>query len=113
MVTHILLIERDGDVREALAGVLRMHRWHVTAVAEPAHAYASLATTPTPDVILLDCLHNNSAAEFRQSAGTPLANVPVIALVATDGEPTGDLLMVLKKPFAIDTLLTLIRNLGR
>lgn len=115
VVTHILLIERDGDVREALAGLLRMHRWHVTAVAEPAEAYAGLRAGPAPDLILIDSSHANSVMEFLQQAaahGTPLAHVPVIAMVATDHTPTGEVLTVLKKPFAIAPLLKLIRDLG-
>lgn len=114
MINNILLIERDGDVREALTGVLRMHRWRVTAVAEPNEAYARLRTGPMPDLILIDSPYADSVAEFlhrADDAGTPLAQVPLIAMVATGHTPTGPVLKVLKKPFAIGPLLELIRGL--
>lgn len=110
-----MLIERDGDVREALTGVLRMHSWHVTAVAGAAEACTSLRAGAPPDVILIDSLHADSVMDFlRQAAanGTPLAHVPVIAMVATDHTPQGKVLTVLKKPFAIGPLLNLIRDLS-
>lgn len=115
VITHILLIERDRDVREALTGVLRMHRWRVTAVAEPTEAYARLRMGPTPDLILIDSTHTQSVTEFLQQAaaiGTPLTDVPVIAMVASDHTPAGEVLAVLKKPFAVAPLLSLIRDLG-
>lgn len=115
MVNEILLIERDGDVREALTGVLRMHRWRVTAVADPNEAYARLRAGSTPDLILIESPHANSVVEFLHQAdatGTPLPQVPVIAMVAADHTPAGPVLKVLRKPFAIGPLLDLIRDLG-
>lgn len=114
MISHILLIERDVDVREALTGVLRMHRWRVTAFAEPAAAHASLRAGLAPDLLLIDCPEVGSAMDFLADAtanGAPLHAVPVIAMVASEHTPTGPLLKILKKPFAIGSLLTLIRGL--
>lgn len=115
MVTNILLIERDRDVREALAGVLRMHRWRVTAAIDAAHAVAEFHKGSKPDLILIESPHANSVQDlFREgaNAGIALDRVPVIAMVTTDHVPAGELLTVLKKPFEIGRLLTLIRNLG-
>lgn len=114
MISHILLIERDADVREALTGVLRMHRWRVTAFAEPTAAHASLRAGLAPDLLLIDCPEVGSATDFLADAaanGTPLHAVPVIAMVASEHTPTGPLLKILKKPFAIGSLLALIRDL--
>ena len=112
VISHILLIEHDGDVREALTGVLRMHRWRVTAVARPAEVYASLSSTDMPDVILIDSPHPDSITQFLQHVGAAaLGQVPIIAMVASDHTPVGPVVRVLKKPFEIGSLLTLISNL--
>lgn len=114
VITHILLIERDRDVREALAAVLRMHRWRVTAVGGPAEACASLRTGPLPDLILIDSTHTHSVTDLLQgadAAGTPLTRVPLIAMVAADHTPAEPVLKVLRKPFAIAPLLELIHSL--
>lgn len=115
VVRNILLIERDCDVREAIAGVLRMHRWHVTAVVDAAEAVTTLHETPIPDLIMIDSAHTNSVRDLRDqtaAAGIQLKHVPVIAMVTTDHTPAGELLTVLKKPFEIGLLLTLIRSVG-
>lgn len=115
MVTNILLIERDRDVREAIAGVLRMHRWRVAVAIDAAHAVADMHQGSKPDLIMIESPHADSVQDlFRlgANAGIALDRVPVIAMVTTDHTPAGELLTVLKKPFEIGPLLTLIRNLG-
>lgn len=115
MVTNILLIERDRDVRDAIAGVLRMHRWRVIAVADAADAVANLREGPVPDAILIDSPHVESVRDCLHhcaAAGVVLDHVPVIAMVTADHTPAGNILTVLKKPFEIGPLLTLIRHLG-
>lgn len=114
MLIHILLIERDGDVREALTGILRMHRWRVTAVADPVAALARLRMGLAPDLLLMDAPQADSVTGLlaeAAAAGQSLAHLPVIAMVAAEHTPAGTLLQVLRKPFAVEPLVTLIRSL--
>ncbi len=84
-MTMVLLVEDDGDVREALADLLREHGYDVAWAADGAEAIRALRSGLRPSAILLDLMMPvMDGFQFRaeQRSDPALAPIPVIVISA-------------------------------
>ena len=82
---HVLVIDDDADIREALTGVLSDNGLIVHAVGNGREALGYLALNPLPRVILLDLMMPiMDGAQFREAqlADARLASIPIIVVSA-------------------------------
>lgn len=80
---RVLVIDDDQVSREALAALLTEAGFHVATAHDAKQAWASLATGPRPDIIVLDLLLPDvDGWEFRshQKQHPEFANIPVVAV---------------------------------
>src|ERR1019366_3238301 len=112
----LLVVEDDADIREALAGLLKMEGFLVTGCSNGREALDWLRVSPKPDLILLDLMMPvMDGWQFRvvQKDDPELATIPVLALSA-DSTPKAaaiDAEAYLKKPVDYDTLIETIDRL--
>lgn len=79
--TRLLLVEDNAEGRNALAKILQLHGFDVTAVADGASALEVLRSLPPPDVLLVDLMlpDIDGLEVSRQTLG--LVPRPFVALV--------------------------------
>jgi CheY-like chemotaxis protein len=114
----ILVVEDDGDVREAIAEVLRDSEYKALHAANGAEALERLRTAPTPPcVILLDMMMPTMDGwEFRalQQKDPAVKDIPVIVLTANahGGEAAKQMHAAgfLMKPVALEALLGIVER---
>jgi len=115
---HILLIEDDYAVREAITEILELEGFAVTSALNGADALERLADpSQRPGLILLDLMMPimDGWAFRRAQAGRPeLASIPVVVLSASAGhdERASGLsaAAVLAKPFELQQLLDTVEQ---
>jgi CheY-like chemotaxis protein len=113
---HILLVDDDSDLREALAELLVDEGFQVTQAANGQDALESLEEQKA-DLIVLDYMMPvMSGPEFRaqQRARPRLAAIPVLLLSAAKDCSDFEQMapdVIMKKPFKIPALLRSIREL--
>jgi signal transduction histidine kinase len=114
----ILLVEDDGEIREALREMLEDERFAVTTAENGLEAMQLLRAGAKPDLIILDLrmpIMDGWRFRAEQKADPMLAGIPVVAISA-DGSPQAaaiDAAAYLRKPLDTDTLLDVIaRVLG-
>lgn len=116
MKRHVLVIDDDLDLRDAISGMLKDEGFEVTTAVDGMDALRQLGGTRLPDAILLDLMMpGTDGHQFRelQRADPRIADVPVIAMTAAGAmaDAQRDALGVdgfLYKPFKFDRLLALI-----
>jgi two-component system KDP operon response regulator KdpE len=113
-MTHVLVVDDDRALRQALAINLRARDYDVTAVADGAAALAAAASHP-PDVVILDLglpdMEGNDVIEGLRG----WSQAPIIVLSARTAQ--GDKVVALDvgaddymtKPFGMDELLARLR----
>ncbi|HTP51147.1 MAG TPA: response regulator [Anaeromyxobacteraceae bacterium] len=109
---RVLVVEDHKDMREALAEVLALEGYHVSAVPDGEKALRE-ARRLLPDVILLDLMMpvmNGLQFRAEQLRDPLLAAVPVIVMSAFDIEVTAA--ARLSKPFQIDDMLETVHRLA-
>jgi CheY-like chemotaxis protein len=113
----LMIVDDDDDLRETLANVLAANGYNVTAFGDARAALVALEDGQTPFVILLDLMMPGmSGWEFRaaQLANPSLASIPVLVVtaanVASHDMPTLPDVEILRKPFDLDRLLTIIER---
>jgi CheY-like chemotaxis protein len=111
----LMIVDDDDDLRDILAEIMTAQGYQVEAFADARKALAALQSGVTPFLILLDLMMPGmSGWEFRaaQLDNPGLALIPVALVTAaaslTDGERTLSNVETLRKPFALDTALTLV-----
>ncbi len=118
-MTMVLLVEDDGDVREALADVLREHGYDVAWAADGAEAIRALRSGLRPAAILLDLMMPvMDGFQFRaeQRSDPALARIPVI-VVSADRAIDRDAAALgaaakLAKPARVDDLLATVARVA-
>jgi two-component system, OmpR family, KDP operon response regulator KdpE len=113
-MTHVLLVEDDRALRQALAINLRAREYDVTAVDEGAAALAAAASHP-PDVVILDLglpdMDGNEVIEGLR--GWSQAPIIVLSARTTQGDKVVALDVgaddYMTKPFGMDELLARLR----
>ncbi len=113
-MTHVLVVDDERPLRQALAINLRARDYEVTAVADGASALEAAARQP-PDVVILDLglpdMDGNDVIEGLRG----WSRAPIIVLSARTGQ--GDKVVALDigaddyitKPFGMDELLARLR----
>jgi two-component system KDP operon response regulator KdpE len=113
-MTHVLVVEDDRALRQALAINLRAREYDVTAVEDGAAALAAAASNP-PDVVILDLgLPDMDGTEVIEGL-RGWSQTPIIVLSARTTQ--GDKVVALDvgaddymtKPFGMDELLARLR----
>src|SRR5262249_17996141 len=107
--SRALLVEDDGDLRDALTARLTKDGCRVAAASDGHAAPALLSHVPRPDVILLDLvMPRMDGWEFRakQKADLAIAGIPVIALSADESAKAAavDAVSYLRKPIVYEEL---------
>jgi CheY-like chemotaxis protein len=117
---HVLLVEDDPDVREALVDVLEDAGYGITAAVDGEGAIRALREGVRPSAILLDLMMPGmNGFEFRdeQRADPALADIPVIVITATKwtDRAAAQLGAVTRvpKPAQVEEVLEAIRRVTR
>jgi CheY-like chemotaxis protein len=118
-MTMLLLVEDDGDVREALASVLREAGYEVVRAADGAEAIRALRSGLRPSAILLDLtMPVMDGFQFRaEQRGDPaLAHIPVILISAEraldrDARTLGVAARI-AKPAQVEDLLAIVARVA-
>jgi two-component system KDP operon response regulator KdpE len=113
-MTHVLVVEDDRALRQALAINLRARQYDVTAVDDGTAALAAAATHP-PDVVILDLglpdMDGNDVIEGLR--GWSQAPIIVLSARTTQGDKVVALDVgaddYMTKPFGMDELLARLR----
>ena len=117
MMSRLMVIEDDDDLREAVAMNLAMSGFEVASFGDAREALRELQSGLRPFLILLDLMMPTmSGWEFReaQEADPAIALIPVVVITAAhtllnDGHSlTG--IEVLRKPFSLEALLEVVRR---
>jgi CheY-like chemotaxis protein len=113
---HILVIEDDADVREALATVLGDAGLSVHLAADGRVGLEHLRSGARPSVIVLDLrMPRLCGGEFlREMRADPrFEHIPVITMTAgLDTPGADDSLAHLQKPFDVEDLLDIVLSLA-
>jgi two-component system, OmpR family, KDP operon response regulator KdpE len=113
-MTHVLVVEDDRALRQALAMNLRARHYDVTAVDDGTAALAAAASHP-PDVVILDLgLPDMDGNEVIQGLrGWSQAPIIVLSARTTQGDKVVALDVgaddYMTKPFGMDELLARLR----
>jgi CheY-like chemotaxis protein len=111
----LMIVDDDDDMRDTIADIISAQGYTVAAFADARAALAALEGGQTPFLILLDLMMPGmSGWEFRaaQLKNQRLARIPIVVVTAAstfvNGVPTLPDIEILRKPFELDTLLTLV-----
>jgi CheY-like chemotaxis protein len=108
----VLLVEDDGDLRDAMADTLEESGYSVAAVANGLECLEWLREAPRPpSLILLDLMMPvMDGWQFRveQLKDPRLARIPVVILSAMASPAVSDDVEHLKKPVKLQPLLALV-----
>lgn len=115
-MSTIAIIDDDDDLRDTMCTLLEAAGYQTEAFSEGREALAGIARGPRPDLILLDLMMPGmNGWQFRdaQLGDGPLAEIPVVVMsarssIVAPGVPSLGEVDVLRKPFAIDELLSVI-----
>ena len=112
---HILVVEDEPDLLDALSDLLTDEGYAVSGAANGADALAFLADRPAPDLILLDLMMPvMNGFDFReaQRRDPRLDAIPTVALTASPDSRVRalDVPAWLAKPLSIDDLLDTIER---
>ncbi|HEY6051243.1 MAG TPA: response regulator [Thermoanaerobaculia bacterium] len=101
MRKRVLLVEDEASLRSALAEILRWEGYDVETFEDGAAALERLATSPPPDIMVLDLLMPVlSGSELLVRAKSLLRSIPVIVIsgAASDLPPGVSVAVRLQKP---------------
>ena len=113
----LMIVDDDDDLRQTLAHIITVYGYRVTTFGDARAALDALQDGQAPFLILLDLMMPGmSGWEFRaaQLENATLASIPVVVVtaanVASHGMPTLPDVEILRKPFDLDELLTIIER---
>ncbi|MGZ6125807.1 MAG: response regulator [Myxococcales bacterium] len=112
--THVLIVDDDADLREALAILLESEGRHVIEAANGQLAMEALASGPCFGMIILDLMMPvmDGATFLAHKAKGPHSAIPVVIFSASPSiglERLAGVVSVVPKLVGIDGLLTAIR----
>jgi DNA-binding response OmpR family regulator len=119
MTPHVLLIEDEANIAEALRFILTRDGWRVSHLAAGTDAVATVQTL-TPDLVILDLmLPGRSGFDILKDlrAGPETRNLPILMLTAKNQSHDRDAALqagaslFMAKPFANDDILRACRAL--
>jgi CheY-like chemotaxis protein len=110
---HILVVDDDIDIRDAIRVVLQGHGYQVAAAANGRDALDYLHRAEPPDLVLLDLIMPvMDGWQFRkeQKRDPALAAIPVVVISSAAQSPPLGVADFLQKPVAFDQLLRTVRR---
>ena len=116
MITRtVLLVEDDLDVRDTLQDLLEGEGFDVVPAANGKQAidYLTLNDPPGADLVILDLMMpmvSGWEVLDKMTADDRLSDIPVIVLSAMAGDRPDRAQGLVRKPFAIETLVAAIRG---
>lgn len=108
---RVLVVEDDDGLRDAVSELLRMEGYELGLAEDGEQGLAWLTHEKAPDLILLDMrMPRMDGNEFlgRCQADRALANIPVVAVSATQQEPPQGVQAFVRKPCDPRALLDVI-----
>jgi two-component system response regulator MprA len=109
-VKRILVAEDDASVRDALAELLALEEYQVTTAVDGLDAL-TLAIGDPPDLVVTDLqmpgLRGDVLIDRLRDAGL---RMPVIIVTASSVAPAIKPECVVRKPFNVDELLSIVRD---
>lgn len=120
MGKHVLLVEDEANIIEAIRFLLTRDGWHVESHADGGTAFARIRER-LPDIVILDLMlpGKNGLDILREVRGDPeFANLPVLMLTARGQEQDRDLAeragvnRFMTKPFSNSDVLDAVRDLA-
>jgi CheY-like chemotaxis protein len=109
--THILVVDDDFDLREAVADILRDEGFDVVEASNGAEALEQVARRK-PDVMVLDLMMPvvDGWQVLRTIRESPeFSALPVVVLSALSAPGCAEFI---QKPVSLDRLLTLLETVG-
>ncbi len=119
MGKHVLLIEDEPNIIEAISFILRQDGWKVTSHSDGSGAF-DVVTTTAPDLVILDVmLPGRSGFEILQDirAGDHTRDLPVLMLTAKGQSRDREAALsfgvshFMTKPFSNKEMLETVRGL--
>jgi DNA-binding response OmpR family regulator len=115
MSRTVLLVEDDLDVRDTLQDLLESEGFDVIPAANGKQAidYLTLNDPPGADLVILDLMMpmvSGWEVLEKMTADDRLSDIPVIVLSAMAGERPDRAQGLVRKPFALETLVAAIRG---
>ena len=108
----ILVVNDDGEAREAITSFLRSEGFHVFSAKDTDEALSRLTAIPRPALLLVDLmmpLMNGWSLVAALEEDDRLATLPVVLVAASDPTaPEG--YRHIKKPIAVDSLLPIVNQ---
>ncbi len=111
-MAHILIVEDDYDIRDALASVLELEGHDVRTASNGIEGLAE-ARNQRPDIILLDLMMpvmNGWQFRAEQKRDADLADVPVVVVSASGSGTVIDAAGFVPKPCEVDVVLEAVRR---
>ena len=114
-MSRILIVDDEPGIRESLEEYFQDEGFDVITANDGAQALERLASSPLPDVMVLDLrmpnLDGNAVYQYMQT-DPRLAAVPVIVSTSDPAAaPPG--ILIMKKPINLERLLLAVRKLCR
>lgn len=78
---RLLLVDDNGEGRRALARLLQLYGFDVTAVADGTSALSALRDDPAPDVVLTDLLLPDADGRDIAARARTLSPAPLVILI--------------------------------
>jgi CheY-like chemotaxis protein len=109
----VVVVDDDEAVRDALVDVLELHQFAVLSARDGGEALKVLRAAPRPCVAMVDLVMPRfdgwqlAEAIFSEPA---LAGIEVVCCTAGRGEAPAGCAAVLRKPFAVDALVEVLRG---
>jgi CheY-like chemotaxis protein len=115
MSGHILVVDDDDTVREALCDALELEGYRAVGMPHGAAAMQHLRTGARPCLILLDLMMPvMDGRTFRQTmlADESLTDIPIIIITAAGGQAAADLpaSRILPKPLHMDSVIDVVQE---
>jgi CheY-like chemotaxis protein len=113
----VLVVEDDPDLQWRLARMLTLRGNRVVGTSSGEAALALMSQWPVDLVLVDDCLPGMSGVELARQIAADFPDVPVVFMSSEDnGElrlaaRLAGVVAVLVKPFAVDSLVDLLRSL--
>jgi CheY-like chemotaxis protein len=117
---HVLIVEDDADIRDALLSILRDEGYDVRGASNGQEALDQLRAGHLPSVILLDLMMpvmNGWQFRAEQRTDPRLATIPVVVISAdTQARQRAeslDAVAYIKKPIELEAVLALVERYVR
>jgi CheY-like chemotaxis protein len=112
---HILVVEDDRDLREAICEALEQRGFHTGQAAHGRDALQQLESGPRPNLILLDLMMPTmNGWEFRseQLKSPDLSSIPVLIMSAYKSSGAANIQAAgfITKPVTLKTLIDSVEN---